>query len=675
MPETITQSNRLLAVYTPAGEDVLLLKGLTGQEAISQPFRFQLDLVADVRNNYPSQVKPHELVGSLFTVTLQLADGTRYISGYCERFGTGGQDDEFAHYTASIVPWFSFLSLSANCRIFQNKTVPDVVQQVISDNGFSALLETRLTKSYTAWNYCVQYRETDFAFISRLLEAEGIFYYFRHENGKHVMVLADAASCYAELPDESTFKYSPAAGMDVVEDTIRTWHAEERLHSGKWSLRDYHHEMPTSTLDASESSSSVADEGKKFEIYDYPGGYAKKFNEPASRLGDIRPEGDKLTIERMEGREATRLTMNGSSNCRAFCSGFKIKVSGGSAAGSYLLTSVSHWASQRPAYRTEDASGGYQNEFTCIDAGTVFRPLELTPKPVVYGLQTAVVVDESSSGNTEEIWPDKYGRVRVRFPWDRDSKYSCWLRVIQPWAGKAWGHQWLPRTGDEVAVSFLEGDPDCPVVVGSIYNADNMPIFPLPDHKTRSGILTRSTPHGGTSSFNMLRFEDKKGSEEIFVQAEKDLNSKIKHRETRSVGANQTITIGGNRSITVGGIDKDGNQHGDVKEKIVKNRNLHVMGDERIEIDNKQSVTVLGDSITECAGNRSTQVVGDEFVMAKTITLQAEQTLTLMVGASSIVLGPSGITILGVPMLNLNPLGGAPPIPPLMPSTDLPEDP
>src|SRR6185437_15844967 len=314
---------------------------------------------------------------------------------------------------------------------------------------------------------------------------------------------------------------------------------------------------------------------------------------------------------------------------------------GGNAAGAYLLTGVTHQASQAPDYLNRDLPPDpYTNRFRCIDASVRFKPLQQTPKPVISGLQTALVVDESSGGNTEEIWPDKYGRIRARFPWDRDSNYACWLRVIQPWAGKMWGQQWLPRTGDEVAVSFLEGDPDQPVVVGSMYNSDNMPVFTLPDNKTQSGILTHSTPKGGSSNYNMLRFEDKKDSEEIYVQAEKDWNSLIKHDETRTIKNNRTSTIHVDESRTV----ETGNDTIDVQQG---KRTITVMGDlsEAVKTGNnsitiqtgKRTITVMSDiSETSQTGNISTQA------MVGNITIQAS------VGSISIQASVGSISISGL---------------------------
>ncbi len=671
MAEPITQDNRLLAITTPAGKDVLLLNSFSGVEGISRPFRFDLELVSEISAGNPSKVHPHDLVGQPFTIRIALEnEKERYVGGLCESFSVGRRDDEMAYYRASIVPWFSFLSLASNCRIFEKKTVPEIIQQVFNDAGCSDY-QVSLTKDYTAWDYCVQYRETDFAFVSRIMEAESIFYYFQHEAGKHTMILSDDPSSYKPLPQEDSFNYAFVTGVqEDLRDTIRSWNSEERIHSGKWTTRDFHHEMPTNNLQIAEPSESVATAGRKFEIYDYPGDYAKKFNDPGERLGDIHPEGEKLNKNRMQEQEATRVEFSGVSKCRAFTSGYKITVTGGSAAGTYVLTGLTHQASQMPDYLNRDVPpDAYTNEFRCIEASVPFKPLQQTPKPVISGLQTALVVDESSSGNTEEIWPDKYGRIRAVFPWDRDSKYTCWLRVIQPWAGKMWGHQWLPRTGDEVAVSFLEGDPDQPVVVGSIYNSDNMPVFALPDNKTQSGILTHSTPKGGSSNYNMLRFEDKKDSEEIYVQAEKDWNSLIKHDETRTVKNNRTTKIHVDESRTVEtGDDTIDVQQGKRTITVMGNLSETVKtGDNSIAIQaGKRTITVMGNisetaqtgniSTTADVGNISTQAsLGNITIQADigSISISGLQGVTISCGASSISMTPASISI-SAPMVMIN---------------------
>jgi len=659
MADVITQADRLLAVSTPAGDDVLLLDSFTGEEGISRPFRFVLKMLAQVETESPGKVKPHDLVGKSIGIRIELTDtgtsgksGERYITGMCERFIKEAQDEEFAHYTAVIVPWFSFLNYAANCRIFQDKDVTQIIQQVVSEQGYSGQLRLDVTRTYTPRDYCVQYRETDFAFLSRLMESEGIYYYFKHTNGDHVMVLADAPSCYKDLPEQSKFKYSLVTGVMPTEDTIRTWEVEEQMHPGKWSMRDFHHEAPSSHFEASETSVNVAEEGKKFEIYDYPGEYAKKFNQ-AGTSGKVQPEGEKLDRIRMEKEETYHQIMSGTSRCRAFSTGYKIAVEGGNAAGSYLITALEHRSNQQPAYRLRgDTRLAYENRFRAIPFAVPFVPPAVTARATAPGLQTAFVIDESPSGDTEEIWPDKFGRVRVRFHWDREAKYACWLRVVQPWGGKSWGHLWIPRVGDEVAVSFLEGDPDCPIVIGSIYNSDSMPIFALPDNKTQSGILTHSSKGGGSSNFNLLRFEDKLGSEEIFIQAEKDWNSVIKHDETRTVKNNRTATIHVDESRTV----ETGNDSIDVQQG---KRTITVMGDvsETVKQGNISTTANQGNiSVKADMGNISeTASLGDITIEASVgkITVSGLSGIQLSCGASTIQMTPASISI-SAPMVMIN---------------------
>jgi type VI secretion system secreted protein VgrG len=676
MPEPITQANRLMQLTTPAGEDVLLIYSFTGYEAISRPFRYVLELVADRDNRKDTQVHPHQLIGQMFTLQIKLDSpgtysplGPKLITGYCESFSTGMIDDEFAHYTAVLVPWFSLLNLNSTVRFFQKKTVPEIVAAVISDAGYSSALQDETTKEYTSWDYCTQYRETDFAFISRILEAEGIYYYFAHDDQLgQKLVIADAPSCYKDLPEQSSFDYSPVTGLQQLQDTIRVWSSEERIHTGKWSLRDYHHQMTTNSLEGTEPSTEVASTGTNFAMYDFPGEHSKKFNEPDERTSDVKPEGQKLAKVKMLAEEAARLECSGTSRCRGFITGYKITVQGGNAAGSYLLTEVVHDGHQQPAYRDRDeVPDAYTNTFKCIAAQTTFVPHQMTPKPRVYGLQTALVATDSSG---EEIWPDKFGRVKVIFPWDRSGTNTAWLRVAQPWAGNMWGQQWLPRVGDEVVVSFLEGDPDQPIVIGSVYNATNMPIFSLPDNKTQSGIQTHSSKGGGSSDYNMLRFEDKQGSEEIFVQAQKDWNSVIKHDETRKVGNDRTTTIHVNETRTV--------ETGDDTITVQKKNRTITVAQNISETSQQGNISVTAQtgniSTTANQGNISTQAdmgnisttasmgnisttanLGSITIQASvaSVTISGLEGVTISCGASSISMTPASISI-SAPMVLIN---------------------
>ena len=660
MADQITQQDRALKVFTPLDFDVLLIESISGLEAVSRPFFFTVKLLANVLTNMHQKVTADKLVGKPMSIELEVLEGkTRYFSGIVESFTKEGQDKQFAYYRAELVPWFWLLGLKADSRIFQDQTVPEVIQKIVDELGFNHYFRSDLSKQYTKWDYCVQYRETDFHFLTRLMEEEGISYYFEHTSDHtHILVLTDSPDGHKDCPQQSNFRFDPEVGVGELEDVIRAWETSQKLSSGKWVLRDYHFEMPRNTLEVTEASLHITDENRNLDVFDYPGGYAKKFNKPESRLGQVRPEGEKLVRLHMEQDEASHIIYDGNSFARAMTAGYKFTVNGAAQVpnGPYLLTSVNHNAVQHPAYiNTVPGVAFYSNEFDCIPASVPFLPPRTTPKPIVHGPQTARVIDESESGATEEIWPDKYGRVRVRFPWDREAKYACWIRVAHAWAGNMWGHQWIPRVGDEVVVTFLEGDPDCPLIVGSVYNADNMPPFKLPDNKTQSGILTHSSKQGTSANYNMFRFEDKKGSEDVLLHAENTMHN--------SVESSQFITVGLNRNITTGGIDKDGNKVGDVKEKVFKNHNLHVLGNARVKIEGTEDVEVDDSSATMFGKDRTVEVSTDDVLMANTITLQATQTLTLVAGANSIVMGPSGITIIGLPMLNLNPMVAVPPIP------------
>jgi type VI secretion system secreted protein VgrG len=637
-----TQDNRLIGVVTNAGQDVLLLDSFSGQEGISQPFRFELKMLSEVVPGNPAKVIPHNLVGTSMTVRIALSTpgegtdyGFRYWTGMCESFVKAKQDDNFAYFSAVVVPWFSFLKYASNCRIFQDKSVIDIIQQVVSAYGYASYLRVETTKSYTNRDYCVQYRETDFAFLSRLMEDEGIYYYFEHSNGKHVMVLGDSTSCYKDQPQCSEYKNAVVTGMEATEDVISNWQVEERMQPGKWTSRDFHHESPQNFVERTDPSTAVAAEGKKFEVYDW--GEDSKFFNKVGSFGGLPPEADKSIRIRMEKQEAVIKIAQGTSKGRAFTSGYKINIQGIDSPTSYLLTSISHTVYQLPSFQNfPTARPGYGNTFTGIDSSVPFVPRQVTGRAIVPGLQSAFVIDESPSGNTEEIWPDKYGRVRVRFHWDREAKYACWLRVVQPWAGKQWGHEWIPRVGDEVAVSFFEGDPDLPVVVGSMYNADSMPVFTLPDNKTQSGILTHSTKGGGSSNFNMLRFEDKIGSEEIYKQAEKDLNTLVKNNETRTVKNNRTSTIHVNDTRTV------------------------ETGDDTIAVQQgNRAITVKQNITTESQSGNVTLTVDQgtltEFAQGQ-IEITSPTGIKLSCGGSTITMTPSGITLtIGGSTINMNP--------------------
>lgn len=660
---SISLTDRFLELDTVAGADVLLIEGFTGTERVSRPFAYELDLLA--LREQASSVEPGDLIGTAMTVAMRLSDGShRYINGIVRRFTTGAADHMFVSYTAELVPWFALLELSSNARVFTDKRAPDVIESVFKDAGFRDY-RLALSRQYTAWDFLVQHRESDFTFVSRLLEEEGIFYHFEHEDGKHTLVLADDKSYYKPCPGQSSFEYGHQE--HVAEDNIATFLRQQALRTGSWTFRDQHFERTKSDLLVTAKSVAAKGIAASLERYDYPGGYARKFNKPEERLPNVKPEGDRAVRDRIEAEEMGVDTASGSSSCRALASGYKMTVQSvgqQSVSGEFLLTSVTHNASQRPSYMAEKQGDemDYSNTFTAIPAQVVFRPPRETPRPTVQGFQTAIVAGES--GN--EIWPDKFGRVRLQFPWDRNETNACWARVAQPWASSGFGHQWFPRMGDQVVVDFENGDPNHPVVIGSLYNGQNMPPFKLPDNKTQSGIMTRSSPEGGSDNCNILRFEDKKGSEEVHVQAEKNFTLVIKNDETREIRNTRTTTIQGNDTTTI----KKGNESLTIEEGdqsvLLKEGDQKFklnLGDHFTELQKGDHTTVLheGDHDTQLKqGNQTiTLSMGDQTVKLSTgnlttkldlgsVSTEAMQGIELKVGQSSVKIDQMGVTIKGM---------------------------
>jgi type VI secretion system secreted protein VgrG len=450
-----TQDNRLITLTTPLGKDVLLLAGFTGHEAISRRFSFHLDLLSE-----HGPIDFAKIIGKNVTISVKQADGTtRYFNGIVSHFGHIGSDAGFTHYQMEVVPWTWMLTRYADCKIFHNKKVDDIIKQVFSDRGFQDYKFT-LNGNYSPMEYCVQYRETDFNFISRLMEQSGIFYFFQHEEGKHTLVIADSSSAHEECPGQKNAGYNLVGGGLDDADVINSWHLEQELRSGKYTLTDYNFKTPSTSLLATEPTIVSVGGNSNFELFDYPGEYP------------TRADGTSFAKVRMQEEEAAHLVATGSSVCRAFTTGYKFTLTDHpleSMNTSYVLTEIQHVASVGDSYSKSGGSGdSYANHFTCIPGSVPFRPQRLTPKPFVQGPQTAVVIGKSQytdgsgddgGGDGEEIWVDSFGRVIVLFPWDRAGKCSCRVRVSQGWAGQGWGSITIPRVGQEVIVSFLEGDP------------------------------------------------------------------------------------------------------------------------------------------------------------------------------------------------------------------------
>jgi type VI secretion system secreted protein VgrG len=650
MNSPVTQAHRAFAIETPLPFDTLLINGFEGTEGISQPFHYRVELLADTAFGRHNQVRPENLIGGEMAIRIPLPnEETRFIHGICRTFTTGGLFEErFAQYRCEIVPWFALLDLSSDCRFFQNKTVPEILDIVFRELGYLNF-QINTSRSYTAWDYCCQYRETDFQFLSRLMEEEGLIYYFEHHKDRHRMIITDSVGNYEEQPYHATCRMLVSGGPHDQEDVIQSWQVQTELLSSKWTLRDSHHERPRNPLEVELPALHPNQTVTHLETFDSPGGYAKKFNEPEQRLDMIRPEGEIVNRLLMETEEVKHRRIQGESDVRALTSGYKIKLDSllhTRVEGEYLLTHVEHRAVQSPGYVTgHNLTGAYSNKFHAIPADVVFRCPRRTPKPLIQGPHTAFVVDENEP-NTEEIWPDKYGRVRVQFLWDRKAKYSCWLRVAQPWAGRGWGHQWIPRVGDEVLVDFVEGDPDQPIVIGSVYNQKNMPPFALPQKKTQSGIVTRSTLNGNNHQFNMLRFDDQKGAEQVMIRSQR--------RGDVRVYGNYFETNHANRETYVGWKDERTEESGgDHNHTINGDHNKHILKGLFVGIDKQLNQTVTAEVVEDHQASQATLVTNKAELNAKEIIFEATTKIGLKCGPSFISIEPSGITIYG-PMVKIN---------------------
>ncbi len=648
---TYVQANRPMSVTTPLGKDDLLLVGFRGNEAVSHLFEFQLELLAENATEIPFE----KLLGQKLTVHLSLEDGKRrHFAGICNRVTQGTRDETFTSYQMSMVPQLWYLTKISQSRIFQQVPVPEILAQVLK--GFD--VDFQLAGTYEPRDFCVQYRETDFNFISRLMEEEGINYFFKHSERGHTLGVYDSPADLPEMPLRSSVIFGGSEEGLHGENRISDWSKSQELRSGSYTLWDHCFELPHKHLEASstiidsvkagEVTHKLRVDNNKLEVFDYPGEYAQRFDGVNPGGGDRPADVQKIfadnkrTVElRMQEEATPGLVIRGASTCGHFVSGHTFRLEKHyNADGKYLLTSVQHAGRAMMNYRSgESEEFVYQNQFTCTPSGLPYRPARKTPRPLVQGSQTAIVVGPPG----EEIFTDKYGRVKVQFHWDRKGKNnadsSCWVRVGTPWAGKNWGMIHIPRIGQEVIVDFQEGDPDQPIIIGSVYNADMMPPYDLPADKTQSGVKSRSTLKGTPANFNELRFEDKKGSEDIYFHAEKDFHRVVENDDDLKVGNDQTIEVANHRTEVV--------QKGHEKVTVEKGNRTVTLGQgndtHQLKMGNRDVKIDMGnDALTIKMGNQTTKLD-----LGKSQT-EALQSIELKVGQSSIKLDQMGVTIKGM---------------------------
>jgi type VI secretion system secreted protein VgrG len=671
-----TQARRLMEAVTPLAPDTLLLTGFTGREGIAQLFDFRLDLVAENRREVPFD----KLLGQPVVVRLSLEGGrNRYFAGIGRGFSQGRRDNTFTHYQLQVVPQLWLLTKRVQSRIFQHLTVPDILKKVL--NGLDVAYQ--IQGAFEPRDYCVQYQESDFDFASRLMEEEGIYYFFKHSASGHQLVVADSPQSHPDLPEQPRVIYEEADGGPRKEYRVTGWEKAQELASGKFTLWDHCFELPHRHLESEAFLPPEVSVGRlshklqvgsndRLEVYHYPGGYAQRFDgidqgggERPAELPKIYQDNRRATRLRMQEEAAASLEVRGGGNCRHFVSGYKFTLERHfNADGPYVLTGVEHTANLSDNYRSgKDVSLEYENRFTCLPLALPYRPRRRTPRPRVEGTQTAVVVGPAG----EEIFTDKYGRVKVQFHWDRQGKYdadsSCWVRVGTPWAGKQWGMIHLPRVGQEVIVGFEEGDPDRPIVLGSVFNADQMPPHALPEQRMVSGL--KSKTHKG-EGFNQISFDDTKGKEQLNVHGQFDMNTKVLHDQSLDVKNNRTANIKVNEKKTVGG---------DQSLTVKGSRDVYVKGSERDQIDGTHDITVgtnrnedVHGTLSLTAGNVQTAVKGDYALEAaeeihikagKKLVLEAGAEVTLVAPGGFVKIDSGGVTIVGSPKVKIN-SGGSP---------------
>jgi len=630
-----TQDNRLIRVDTELGRDILLLDAFHGVEGVSMPFAFHVDLLSE-----KADIDARAMLRTPMFITFEPSGGRgrqRFVHGLVRRFVQLGQRGPLTAYHAEVVPWLWFLSLARGCRIFQDMGVLEIVEKVLRET--SSDFDIRCSRTAPPREYTVQYRETHLSFVARLLEEEGIHYFFEHTDEKHVLVITDDSRSAAASPTKSA-RFHRQRVMD--EDVVWSLEHEHAVHTGSVTLRDYDYLQPSLTLE-----STLAGENPE-EIYDYPGNFTSIEN------------GNHFVRAMLEAQEAGQRILRGESNCRGFVPGLKFELLDHyrpDTNGEYLLLRIQHFMKGTDYLaRGQSAAVDYHNDFMAIPAALPFRPERRTPRPVIHGTQTALVVGPAG----EEIHVDNHCRVKVQFYWDRegqkDEKSSCWVRVATPWGGKAWGSVSIPRIGNEVVIEFLEGNPDYPLIVGSVYNAEQTPPFALPDSGIQMGMKSRSSPGGG--GYNEITMTDTKGSELITIHGQFDMNTTIEHDNTLSVGNDETISIGNDQAIAVGnnrtesvgkdesitiGQNRSESVGKDESVSVGSNRNVSIGASDSLDVGKDRTENIGANAAVSIGGKRTTQVGGDDTLnVGKKLVVVAGDEVVLKTGSASIQMKKDG---------------------------------
>ena len=689
-----------MRVESALGKDAFLLRRLQATESFSQLFSIDVDLLS-----YDGNIRAEDIVGThiaTFIGTNSLLP--RPLNGFVKSFAyTGLEKRGLYGYKAELVPWLWFLDKRTNCRIFQNQTIQKIIESIFSELGFSDF-SFSLIDSHQPFEYCVQYQESDFHFVSRLLEQEGLFYFFEHTADKHILHIADNAAAFIFL-DEKTIEHSSGSRAKQYVDA---WQHRFQYCSGAFAQTDYNFENANLSLLTETPTSIKLNNNSALERFEFPGNYTES------------QRGQNLTRIRMQQEEAGYQAVSAAGNFHQLEVGKKFKLRSDEAAAddkkNFVVSEIRHEAfegSYLDEGNKEDGGGEsrYQNYFICLPEEVTYRPPLKTIKPRIDGVQTALVVGKPG----DEIYTDKYGRIKLQFYWDRYGKKnetsSCWVRVATPWAGTKWGTLNIPRVGQEVVVTFVNGDPDQPLVIGSVYNSTHMPPVGLPEGKNYAGTKSRSVK-AGAGSFNEFSLDDSNGTEQVKLHAQKDYNTTVGNNLSSSVTANASYNVDGNSSSTIGGNSSlsvqgnesasvqgnqdysvQGNRSGTVAGNLTENtsgkvessigasesRNVGTNQDVTIganqtaNIGANQTLSVGANQETTIGGNHSIGVTGKQDISALSqnisistsattsalnVSINGQASISLSVGGSSITIDPAGITLsMGASSVKIDAIG------------------
>ncbi|MCD0502839.1 type VI secretion system Vgr family protein [Bordetella petrii] len=577
MDNVISLQPRTVVARTPLPPEMLAFRGMVGHEALSQLYELEVDLVSPSHS-----LDMKQLLGKPLTLDIEAAGGIRYLTGHitrCKLAGREGPTSRLYRYRATVRPWLWYLTQTSDSKIFQNKNVPDVIREVLADYPFP--VEFKLAGSYRNWEYCVQYQETDFAFISRLMEHEGIYYWFRHDTEQHTLVLTDDITQHETCPGYDTIPYYGPDRVSVPQqEYISSWEIAEQITPGAFATSDYHFQTPSADLQARRNNPGDYEHGD-LEMYEWQGGYTN----PA--------DAEHYTRVRLEELQCRQEQINGACNVHGMAPGYLYTLRNHPRQAEnreYLIVSASYRIQEAGEASGLDAAI-FDVGFTVLPSSTPFRAPRVTPIPHTHGPQTARVVGKTG----EQIWTDSFGRIKVQFHWDRygqkNENSSCWVRVSSPWAGGGFGGIQLPRVNDEVIIDFIGGHPDRPIVIGRVYNASNMPPWDLPGNATQSGFLSRSKD-GTPGTANAFMFEDKPGSERIWLHAERELCTEVENDETHTTDGFRTTTIGKDDTTT-----------------ILGSRDIHVHGTDHLWVKQDRTVDLKAAETYTVKGARTMHVV------------------------------------------------------------------